>query len=169
MAGFHTKTFIKHDDYETPKSAWENIKDYIPTDKVIWESFYCGGSSGSHLQELGFDVIHEDIDFFKEDRGDIIVTNPPFTKKKQVFTRLKELGKPFIVICPSSMINTKYIRELFSDAAVPLQIIIPRKRIHFIKKVAGETPKDWKSSCNFDCFYYVWKVGLDRDITWLSS
>jgi hypothetical protein len=167
MAGFHTKTFTKHDDYETPKSAWENIKDYIPQDKVIWESFYCGGSSGSHLQDLGFNVIHEDIDFFKEDRGDIIVTNPPFTKKKEVFTRLRELGKPFIIICPSSMINTKYIRELYCDCDDKLQIIIPRKRIHFIKKVNGETPEGWNSTCNFDCFYYVWKIGLDRDITWL--
>ena len=29
MAGFHTKTFIKHDDYMTPKYAWENIKQFI--------------------------------------------------------------------------------------------------------------------------------------------
>ena len=27
MAGFQTKTFSKHDDYMTPKSAWENIKE----------------------------------------------------------------------------------------------------------------------------------------------
>ena len=33
MAGFHTKTFIKHDDYMTPKSAWEDIKKYIPNAK----------------------------------------------------------------------------------------------------------------------------------------
>jgi len=40
MAGFHTKTFTKHDDYMTPKSAWEAIKQYIPKNKVIWEPFY---------------------------------------------------------------------------------------------------------------------------------
>ena len=34
MAGFHTKTFLKHDDYMTPKYAWENIKQYIPQDKI---------------------------------------------------------------------------------------------------------------------------------------
>ena len=39
MASFHTKTFQKHDDYMTPKSAWEDIKKYIPTDKIIWEAF----------------------------------------------------------------------------------------------------------------------------------
>jgi len=40
MAGFHTKTFLKHDSYMTPKSAWDNIKHLIPKDKVIWEAFY---------------------------------------------------------------------------------------------------------------------------------
>ena len=47
MAGFHTKSFIKHDDYMTPKYAWENIKNYIPKDKVIWEAFYGDGNSGN--------------------------------------------------------------------------------------------------------------------------
>ena len=130
MAGFHTKTFIKHDDYMTPLYAWEWIKQYIPNDKVIWEAFYGDGSSGDYLKELGFNVIHEPIDFFENNKGDIIITNPPFSKKKEVFTRLKELDKPFIIICPSSMINTKYIKQLFKDET--LQIIIPNKRINFI-------------------------------------
>ena len=39
MAGFHTKTFTKHDDYMTPKSAWEAIDQYIPKDKVVWKHF----------------------------------------------------------------------------------------------------------------------------------
>ena len=49
MAGFQTKTFQKHDDYMTPKSAWENIKQYIPQDKVLWEAFYGNGQSGRFL------------------------------------------------------------------------------------------------------------------------
>ena len=168
MATFHTKTFLKHDDYMTPKYAWENIKQYIPADKVIWEAFYGDGKSGTFLQELGFEVIHEPIDFFEEDRGDIIVSNPPFSKSNEVLTRLKELGKPFIVIFPSSKINTQYTRNLFMDTPDPLQIIIPRKRIHFEKKVDGETPAGWKNACYFDCFYYCWKMNLPRDIVWLK-
>ena len=64
MAGFHTKKFIKHDDYMTPKMAWENIKEHIPKDKVLWECFYGDGKSGQYLKDMGFDVIHEPIDFF---------------------------------------------------------------------------------------------------------
>tara|TARA_R110000824_G_scaffold5838_1_gene26786 strand:+ start:595 stop:1101 length:507 start_codon:yes stop_codon:yes gene_type:complete len=168
MASFNTKTFIKHDDYMTPKSAWEAIKDYIPKDKVIWECFYGDGTSGTHIEELGLNVIHREVDFFENNLGEVLISNPPYSIKKQIFTRLREINKPFIMICPSSCINTQYMRKLFSDGENPLQIIIPRKRIQFIKLVDGEIPKDYKSACNFDCFYYCYKINLEKDIIWLK-
>ena len=166
MAVINTKTFTKHDDYMTPKYAWENIQHLIPKDKVIWEAFYGDGESGKYLTELGFEVIHEPVDFFENDMGDIIVSNPPFSKSKDVMRRLKELDKPFIVILPASKICTSYIRENYKDSE--LQIIIPRKRIHFIKHVDGEQLNNYKSCCNFDCFYYCYKMGFDKDIIWLE-
>jgi hypothetical protein len=165
MAGFHTKTFIKHDCYMTPKTAWDNIKQYIPKDKIIWEAFYGDGKSGSYLKELGFNVIHEPIDFFENDKGDIIVSNPPFSLVKEILKRLLVLDKPFIMILPSSKINTSYFRE-WKDKHI--QIIIPRKRIQFEKLVDGVRPENNKKCCNFDCFYYCYKIGLPRDIVWLE-
>ena len=144
MAGFHTKTFIRHDDYMTPKYAWDNIKHFIPKDKVIWEAFYGDGTSGTHLQELGFNVIHEPID---------------------LMNRLLTIDKPFILLFPSAKINTGYFRK-WKDRG--LQIIIPRKRINFIKKIEGEIPENWVNNCNFDCFYYCYKMGLPNDIIWLE-
>jgi len=170
MAGFQTKTFRVYDDYMSPKSAWENIKEYIPKNKVIWECFMGDGQSGKDLQDILKEnniVIHEPIDFFENNIGEVCISNPPFSKKKEVFTRLKELDKPFIMICPTSMLTTQYIRQLFSDTEHPLQIIIPRKRIQFIKLVDGKIPDNWKSQCNFDCFYYCYKLNLERDIIWL--
>jgi len=166
MASFHTKTFSKHDDYMTPKHAWEDIQHLIPRDKVIWEAFYGNGDSGRFLTELGFDVIHDDVDFFETNLGEMIVSNPPFSKSKDVVKRLAELDKPFIMILPCSKINTSYFRENFKNKG--LQIIIPRKRIHFLKLVDGVVPDDWKNACNFDCFYYCYKIGLERDIIWLD-
>ena len=168
MAGFQTKTFEKHDDYMTPKSAWEAIKHIIPTDKLIWEPFYGDGRSGEILRELGFRVHHEDEDFFQNNRGDVVVSNPPFTMIPKVLERLVELGKPFVVIMPAPKLFTGYVRKLFSKIDPELQIIIPRRRIQFIKLVDGEVPEDYKSKCNFDCFYYCWKMNLPRDITWLE-
>lgn len=162
MAGFHTKTFIIHDDYMTPKTAWENIKDYIPKDKVIWEAFYGDGKSGEYLNELGFNVIHKEIDFFKNNEGDIIVSNPPFSLCKEIMIRLKELDKPFILILPCSKIYTSYIRNFFTDNKYPLQIIVPRRRIQFIKN-----GNECNNKCNFDCFYYCYKMNLPKDIIFL--
>jgi len=167
MANFTAETFTTHDDYMTPKSAWEDIRHLIPKDKVIWECFWGDGKSGEYLRELGFKVIHEPIDFFQENRGDIVVSNPPFTKCPEVLARLKELNKPFILIMPSSKINTQYVRKLFCGD-LELQIIIPAKRIQFTKIVDGKPTKS-KSSCNFDCFYYCYKIGLPNSITWLDS
>jgi len=166
MAGFQAKTFLKHDDYMTPKYAWDNIKDYIPKDKLIWEAFYGDGKSGTYLQELGFNVIHEPLDFFENDLGDIVVSNPPFSKSKEVLTRLKKLNKPFILILPSSKINTQYTRQLFKNEG--LQIIIPKSRIHFEKHIEGKTPEGWRNACYFDCFYYCYKMDLPKDIIWLE-
>ena len=165
MSGFHTKTFIKHDDYMTPKYAWENIQQFIPKDKIIWEAFFGDGKSGTYLKELGFNIIHLPVDFFKENLGDIIVSNPPFSLSKEIMERLLVLDKPFILIFPSSKINTSYFRK-WKDKG--LQIIIPRKRIHFTKKINGVIPDNYKSSCNFDCFYYCYKMNLENDITWLD-
>ena len=167
MAGFHTKTFTKHDDYMTPFNAWDNIKEYIPRNKIIWEAFYGDGVSGTHLETLGFNVIHKDINFFTHNMGDIVVSNPPFTKIPEVILRMKELDKPFIMIMPSSKINTQYFRKCFSKTEDPIQLIIPRRRINFMKIVNGEEAVQTKG-CNFDCFYYCWKMGLKRDIIWLE-
>lgn len=166
MATFHTKSFLKHDDYMTPKYAWENIAHLIPKDKIIWEAFYGDGKSGTYLQELGFNVFHEPIDFFKEQpkEWDILISNPPFSKSKEVMAHLQELDKPFIIIMPSSKINTSYMRAWKNK----LQIIIPPKRIHFDKQIDGKTPDGWKNACNFDCFYYCYKMELTNDINWLD-
>ena len=156
---------IAHDDYMTPKSAWEDIEHVIPKDMVLWECFYGDGQSGNHLAELGFEVIHQDVDFYTHDLGDVLVSNPPFSDCKNVMKRLAHLDKPFIMIMPSSKISTGYFRETFGNKHI--QIIIPRKRIQFIKLVDGVAPKDYKSSVNFDCHYYCYKISLPKDITFL--
>ena len=166
MTEIHTKTFLKHDDYMTPKYAWENIKQYIPKNKVIWEAFYGDGLSGYYLKELGFEVIHDPVNFFENDLGDIIISNPPFSLSKEIMDRLYILDKPFILIMPSNKINTQYFRKWKNKN---IQIIIPRKRIHFIKHINGEIPNNWGNRCYFDCFYYCYKMDLPSDIIWLEE
>ena len=98
----------------------------------------------------------------QEDRGEVIVTNPPFSLVKKIMSRLLELDKPFIILMPSSKINTQYMR-IFKNK---LQIIIPPKRIHFIK-INENGERIQTKGCHFDCFYYCYKIGLEKDMMWL--
>jgi hypothetical protein len=148
------------DNYRTPKRAWEDIQQWLPRDKVVWEAFYGDGVSARYLRELGCQVVSEDVDFFTSDFGDVIVSNPPFSIAKAVLTRLKKLGKPFILIMPCCKMNSGYFRELFKGQ---VQIIVPKKRIHF-EKFGGDCTRN----CSFDCHYYCYKMELPSDLMWVD-
>lgn len=156
--------FSKNDDYMTQESTWKQIEAFIPKDKVIWEAFFGDGLSAQYLRSMGCkEVIHHDIDFFEYDFGEIVVSNPPFTLKKEILTRLKELNRPFILIMPLLVITSKYFRELFPSGEI--QIIIPSKRIYFEKKVNGV--REPPSRPSFDSIYYCWKMGFEHDINYV--
>lgn len=148
----YNKPFQKDDEYMTPKSAWESIAHLIPRDKVVYEAFYGDGTSGQHLRDLGFTVIHEPIDFFKNTNlGDIVVSNPPFTKKKEVLDALVALNKPFILLMPLATLSREYFRRLFKDGEFLLAI--PHKRIQFVKQGYST------SKCNFECAFFCYGLG----------
>jgi len=148
------------DNYITNKNEWERIKEYIPTDKKIWSPFYCDGKQKEYFKEMGYDIIHENEDFFENNKGDIIIDNPPFSKKKEIFLRLKELDKPFILIVPSVMLCYKYFQEYFSDN---LQIIIPKSRIKF--RHINSTNKNYTPP--YASFFFCYKMNLDQDLTFI--
>ena len=148
------------DNYITNKNEWERIKKYIPTDKKIWAPFYCDGKQKEYFKDMGFDIIHEDEDFFNNNKGDIIIDNPPFSKKKEIFSRLKKLDKPFILIVPSVMLCYKYFQEYFSDN---LQIIIPKSRIKF--RHINSTNKNYTPP--YASFFFCYKMNLEKDLIFI--
>jgi hypothetical protein len=149
------------DNYITNGDEWKRIKEYIPKNKIIWSPFYCDGKQKEYFADMGFDIIHEDKDFFSyEPKYDIIIDNPPFSKKREVLVRLKELDKPFILIAPSMMLSYKYFKELFKDH---IQIIIPEKRICF--KNLNSDKKNYTPP--FASFYFCYKMNLSKDIIFI--
>lgn len=143
-----------NDDFNTPIYIWKEIEKYIPRDKKIWSPFYFDGDH--KLKELGFNIIHEEKDFFTyTPEYDIIVDNPPFSIKKQLLIRLLEIDKPFILIMPVSTLCYQYFRE-YKDK---IQILVPSKRYQFIPEK--------KSSASFDCLWYCYKMELEKDIIFL--
>lgn len=150
------------DNYITNKEAWFNIKQYIPKDKKIWSPFYCDGSQKEYFKEMGLDIIHEDEDFFENNKGDLVIDNPPFSLKKEVLIRLKELDKPFILIAPSMMLSYKYFQDLFSDN---IQVIIPKKRIKFTH-LSNLNFKNYTPP--YASFYFCYRMNLPKDLIFLN-
>jgi hypothetical protein len=150
------------DNYITNKFDWERIKDYIPKDKVIWSPFWCDGKQKEYFKEIGFDIIHEDKDFFSyTPEYDLVIDNPPFSKKREILQKLSDLDKPFILVCPSMMLSYKYFQDLFKDKGI--QIIIPYKRINF--KHLNSDKKNY--SPPFASFYFCYKMNLERDLIFI--
>lgn len=149
------------DNYTTDRKGWEFIKDFIPTDKKIYAPFYCDGKQKEYFKEMGFDIIHEDADFFTNTYDfDIIVDNPPFSKFKSICLKLKEIDKPFILLCPARTLQLKHFQEKFKNQ---LQIIIPFNRptfSHLINAKKGYTPP-------FGVMYFCYKMNLERDLTFI--
>tara|TARA_R110000803_G_scaffold2862_5_gene9909 strand:- start:29 stop:505 length:477 start_codon:yes stop_codon:yes gene_type:complete len=149
------------DNHITPINIWTDIEKYIPKDKIIWSPFYCDGKQKEYFEEIGYNIIHEDKDFFSvQPEYDIIIDNPPFSKCKEVCVRLKELDKPFIIILPHHTFQYKRFQRPFKDH---LQLIIPDKRMKFKSHIDNKL-----TNLPFDCYYFCYKMDLPKDIIWLE-
>ena len=140
----------KNDDWNTPNWVWDCLNEYIPKDKIIWEAFYGNGNSGEYLKKLNNNVIHQDIDFFKNYDNliyDIICSNPPFTLKKKILQKLKELEKPFMLLVPLDTIDRQYFQKIFSNDLDKLTLFFLPKRIDFINNENEYQP--YRLSCIF--------------------
>jgi hypothetical protein len=157
--------FKIHDDYYTPKSAWEKINHLIPKDKVIWEACMLNShlsKSPEYLKELGNKVIHDTSwDVLKEDHGDIIITNPPFETKIKIaiLKRLVHLDKPFIIIMNSMNTFANYFTEILDKRYI--QIITHKGKINFDKMENNTLTKT--KNCSFYCVYVAYKMNLKTE------
>ena len=150
------------DNYITDKINWELIQNFIPKDKVIWSPFYCDGKQKEYFEEMGYKIIHEDKDFFSYIPDyDICVDNVPFSKVRDILIKLKEIDKPFIIICPNHTFQYKFFQRPFKKY---LQLIIPNKRMRFTHL----TDDKKGSNLPFDCYYFCYKMNLPKDLIFLE-
>ena len=125
------------DEYYTPQYAVLPIIKYLPKEAVIWCPFDTPNSEFVlTLQEHGFKVEHSHIitgqDFYKyePERWDIIISNPPFTGKTDIFKRCLSFNKPFALLMACTWFNDSAPYRLFHDKDMELLLFNRRIQYH---------------------------------------
>ena len=57
-------------------------------------------------------------------------------------------------------------RQVTRTSSETIQVIVPRRRIQFRKLVDGVEVTS--GQCSFDCLYFCWRLGLPRDVVFLT-
>lgn len=175
MANFKDSPhFAIHDDYYTPKSAWEQISHIIPKDKTIWEACMLGAEkskSPEHISSAGGELVYDtNMNCLENqpDKWDMIITNIPFDKEKKIpiLKKFVEYDKPFITIMNSCNLYSNYMRDIFGENIKHLQVIHPKGKINFLKLENGEVKPT--KNCSFYSVYVCYKCELDTEDLWIS-
>ena len=144
-----------NDECYTPAYGVTPILKYIPKDAVVWCPFDTDESEFvrqiSTQNKVIATHISQGIDFFEfePDNWDVIVSNPPFTRKRQFFERALSFNKPFALIMTNTWLNDAAPKQLLKDK--DLQLLMFDKRMEFIQPNAKQTGK-----ITFSSSYYCW-------------
>lgn len=163
------KEFIKRgvfDELYTPKEAVEMILNFIPKNvKTIWECTAIKDSKiVSVLRNNGYNVITSHIedgqDFFNyEPEGyDMIITNPPYSKKDSFLKRGYDLNKPFMFLLPLTSLEGIKRGKMFNDKGI--QLLIPNKRFNF--------KPESNSSAWFQTSWFCFGCELKNDLNFIT-
>ena len=130
-----------NDEWETPLYAirdlleWEDWKFSGPIS--IYEPFLGSGHSVQCFMKLGHTVHAPGGDFFDHPKPSehlYIITNPPFTIKKQILHKIiVEWNHPrFAILLPAPVVQTDYFRHM-TEHIEGLDIMVPTARVKFLK------------------------------------
>jgi hypothetical protein len=141
-----TDTVSIHGDeyYTLEKDAMTIAENLIRLPLKVWCPFNDKDSVWVDvLTRYGFEVVVTDTDFFNTDPPDgvqCIISNPPFSRKKEVMDRIKAFNLRFALILPYLWLND----------CVPFdyghQVMFFRKRMHF------NTPQGNLNKPRTNCF-----------------
>lgn len=135
-----------NDEFYTPLYAIKPLEKYLNSYKVVWCPFDTEKSLiVKRLKELGFCVIPTHLetghDFFTMPVPDcdIIVSNPPYSLKTEVFQRLFLIGKPFaMLVGVVGLFESKKRFNLFKNNK--FEIMWLSKRVAYFKDYNDEKP-----------------------------
>ena len=149
------------DEFFTPEYALNPLLPYLRKEWIIWECAWGKGTLAKHLKEKGFNVLNEDVDFLDFNLNcDVLITNPPYSKKDEFLRRAFEIGKPFAFLMPLTALEGIKRGALFKKYGI--QLIIPNRRINFI------TPSGKGSGAWFQTAWFCWKLNLPQDLMFIE-
>lgn len=157
------------DELYTPAKLVEVIVPYLKKwaesfskennrEPVIWCPFDVEDSEFVRVirDKYGYNVVFSHLsegkDFFTYEPKiwDIAISNPPFSKKMDIFRRLFNFEKPFAMICNEMIINYQEVAHLFTKYQI--QLLAVDKKISYNGKTSS-----------FATGYFCWKF-LPRDL-----
>lgn len=160
----HTSTG-KNDECWTERYAVEPLLKYLEPfrDKIIWCPFDTEESEFVKVfKENGYNVVFSHIwngqDYFtyEPDKWDLLISNPPFTGKRQIFERAISFNKPFCLLMTVAWLNDSAPAQVFRN--IDLQLLFFEKRMQFKNQKQ-------KEKINFNSAYFC-RDFLPKQIIW---
>lgn len=115
--------------------AVEPLTEFLPKDKIIWCPFDEEWSAFyRYFKENHYPIIRSSLkegqDFFEyePEKWDILVSNPPFSKKDEVLKRAFSFRKPVALLLPVNSIQGKKRFSIFQN---DIQLLVFDSRIDY--------------------------------------
>ena len=147
---------VGNDEAYTPAYGVRPIIKYIPQGAVVWCPFDDENSEFvkqiKETNKVHYSHISNGQDFFNyepTEHWDVIISNPPFAGKRQIFERALSFNKPFALIMTNTWLNDSAPKQLFHDK--DLQLLMFDKRMKFTNPDGRENNK-----ITFSSSYYCW-------------
>lgn len=158
MTNEHLRTSKgKNDECYTQRYAVEPLLEFMQPykDKIIWCPFDDETSEFVKVfKEEGFQVVYSHIkfgqDFYKyePEKWDVMISNPPFTHKAEIFKRALSFDKPFALLMTITWLNDATPANVFKDKE--LQILSFNERMQFKNQMQSR-------KINFLSAYFCYK------------
>lgn len=109
------------DECYTPIYAVEPLLEFIKKDQVIWCPFdeewsayvQVFKNNGNKVINTHLDGGYDFFNYEPSEHYDVIISNPPFSKKDEVLNRLYSLNKPFCILLPTNSLQGKKRGSMF--------------------------------------------------------
>jgi len=144
------------DELFTPKEAFDWLEPYLP-DGVIFECAVGTEKLSTYMKSRGRRVVVSDDFQNSHPEYDVIVTNPPFSKKDMFLSEAYSRGKPFAILLPITAIEGIKRQKLYQKYGIEI-LCLPR-RIDF----------NGKKSPWFYVAWFCWKIDLPNQLTFIGT